>query len=516
MLQTSLILILLSPICLHGANILMFPGPFSHFGVMSHIAQELSKEGHKITFIASKGQWVKKADHFDLWTYGSEYSDYEKAMEDFFADTLAGKSQYDSDKMARGQAAVEKMISEFFESVPRFRAAAAKEKFDLAVVDGFIVHGMHLIKSLNIPLIVFACGAFDAVQHGRLSQTPSPLAYVPVGFTPLQMTDRMSFLDRLTNTGMYFITQLALKYYFSNINGYVKTYLPDVQHLSYEDVMADAELWLANTDFTLEFPRPLTPNVVYVGGLTTKDPKPLPKDLESFVAGSGDAGVIVFSLGTTVKDLEAATAQAFVDAFKSIPQRVIWRYGGNNFPTVSDNVRIMKWIPQNDLLGHPKVRLFLNHGGISGVMEAIYNGVPMVNIPIFGDQFDVVARIVAKGMGVKIDVTNITKSNLLSSVQQVLGDGRFYETSKKMSAIMKSRDQHPMRRAVHWINHIIDHGGQHLRPASRELNVIQYFLLDVAACVVGVVVLFLWILKWLCCCCLRRCCKTKSSKSKLE
>ncbi|XP_046585156.1 2-hydroxyacylsphingosine 1-beta-galactosyltransferase-like [Haliotis rubra] len=521
MLQTStrlavILLLLVCPNCLDGANILMFPGPFSHFGVMSHIAKELSREGHKITFITYKAQWVKKADHFDLWTYSDDNSDYEKVMEELFADSLAGRSQYEGDKITRGQAAVDKQMRDFFESVPKFRASAEKEKFDLAVADAFIVHGMHFIKSLNLPLIVFACGAFDAVQHARLSQTPSPLAYVPVGFTPLQLTDRMSFLDRLTNTGLYVANQLALKYYFATMNQYARNSLPEVQHLSYEDIMADAELWLANTDFTLEFPRPLTPNVVYVGGLTTKDSQPLPQDLESFLAGSGDAGVIVFSLGTTVKDLDAATAQAFVDAFKSLPQRVIWRYGGTKVPPVPDNVRIMKWIPQNDLLGHPKVRLFLNHGGISGVMEAIYHGIPMVAIPIFGDQFDIVARIVAKGMGLRIDVTNITKASILSSVQQVLGDRRFYDTSKKMSAIMKSREQHPMRRTVYWINYILDHGGQHLRPASRDLNFLQYFLLDVITCIVGVVVVFLWVLKCLCCCGLRCCCRKRNTKPKLE
>ena len=33
---------------------------------------------------------------------------------------------------------------------------------------------------------------------------------------------------------------------------------------------ADAELWLVNIDFALEFPRPLLPNTITVGGLTTR------------------------------------------------------------------------------------------------------------------------------------------------------------------------------------------------------------------------------------------------------
>ena len=38
-----------------------------------------------------------------------------------------------------------------------------------------------------------------------------------------------------------------------------------------------------------------------------------------------------------------------------------------------------------------------------GVMEAIYHEVPMVGIPVFIDQVDVLARIQEKGIGVGLD-----------------------------------------------------------------------------------------------------------------
>ncbi|OBS67815.1 hypothetical protein A6R68_03644, partial [Neotoma lepida] len=69
-------------------------------------------------------------------------------------------------------------------------------------------------------------------------------------------------------------------------------------------------------------------------------------------------------------------------------QNVLWRFEGKKPDTLGSNTRLYKWIPQNDLLGHPKTRAFITHGGTNGIYEAIYHGIPVVGIPLFGDQFD--------------------------------------------------------------------------------------------------------------------------------
>lgn len=43
-------------------------------------------------------------------------------------------------------------------------------------------------------------------------------------------------------------------------------------------------------------------------------------------------------------------------------------------------------MPQQELLAHPKTRLFVTHCGTNGVNEAIHYGVPMVGMPVFSNQ----------------------------------------------------------------------------------------------------------------------------------
>jgi glucuronosyltransferase len=72
--------------------------------------------------------------------------------------------------------------------------------------------------------------------------------------------------------------------------------------------------------------------------------------------------------------------------------------------------------------GHPKTKAFITHGGTNGIYEAIYHGIPMVGIPLFGDQPDNIAHMKAKGAAVKVDFTTMSSTDLLSALKTVIDD----------------------------------------------------------------------------------------------
>ena len=50
------------------------------------------------------------------------------------------------------------------------------------------------------------------------------------------------------------------------------------------------------------------------------------------------------------------------------------------------NLKALKWVPQNDILGHEKTKAFVSHMGINGAAEAAYHGVPIVAAPFTAER----------------------------------------------------------------------------------------------------------------------------------
>ena len=66
--------------------------------------------------------------------------------------------------------------------------------------------------------------------------------------------------------------------------------------------------------------------------------------------GSWEHGLIVFSLGSMVDSF--GYDQQVASVFSRLPQRVIWRHKGIKPKYIGNNTRMLKLIPQNDLLGN--------------------------------------------------------------------------------------------------------------------------------------------------------------------
>ncbi|KAJ7354996.1 UDP-glucuronosyltransferase 1-1 [Desmophyllum pertusum] len=59
---------------------------------------------------------------------------------------------------------------------------------------------------------------------------------------------------------------------------------------------------------------------------------------------------------------------------------------GNLLSSKTSNIKAVDWMPQNDVLGHVKTKVFLSHLGHNSMYEAAYHGVPIVGFPMWSDQ----------------------------------------------------------------------------------------------------------------------------------
>jgi len=73
------------------------------------------------------------------------------------------------------------------------------------------------------------------------------------------------------------------------------------------------------------------------------------------------------------------------------------------------------------------VKLFISHGGMSGVYEVVDAGVPVLGIPLFYDQPRNIQNLVDLGTALSMKIDNLTHSTLSITIDRLLNDKRYYK-----------------------------------------------------------------------------------------
>ncbi|NWZ98323.1 UD11 glucuronosyltransferase, partial [Nesospiza acunhae] len=361
-------------------------------------------------------------------------------------------------------------------------------KFDAIMMDPVLPCGPILAEYLSLPSVYFMRGLPCTLDY-KAAQSPSPVSYVPKTLSSL--SDHMAFPERVKNFLIGLSEPLLCHLFYLKYESLASEFLQ--RDVTIQELFSQASVWLMRYDFVFDYPRPIMPNMVYVGGINCLQKKPLSKEFEAMVNASGEHGIVVFSLGSMV----------------------LWRYTGKAPPNLPKNVKLVKWLPQNDLLAHPKTRAFITHGGSHGVYEGICNAVPMVLMPLFGDQMDNAKRVESRGAGLTLNILEMTSTDISNALKAVINDKKYKENIQRLSDLHLDRPIHPLDLAVHWVEFVMRHkGAPHLRPAAHDLNWVQYHSLDVIAFLAAVTLLFLFISFKCCLCCCRRCCSKKGRTGK--
>jgi len=325
----------------------------------------------------------------------------------------------------------------------------------------------------------------------------------------------MTFSDRLKT----FLSQLGFmyllnSYFFDECDKIIAKVLPNTPPLY--DLQSKVAFLLTNSHPAVHHSIPTMPNFVEVGCLHCKMAKPLPKDLEDYMQSSGKHGVIYFSFGTVQQgsEMPVEMRDKILSVFGKLPQKILWKYD-QEFPGLPENVKIIKWAPQQDLLAHDKTRLFITHGGGLSSMETAYHGCPILGFPLTAEQWGNLANAVNKGYAETLDWKTLNADDLHNVIKRMLKEPRYQENADKVATLLKDRPQHPVDTATYWIEYVIRHkGAPHLKSAAENLNFFQYFLLDVIgflvlALVTALTIIFLVLRK-----CYRLVCKSKKIKLK--
>lgn len=158
---------------------------------------------------------------------------------------------------------------------------------------------------------------------------------------------------------------------------------------------------------------------------------------------------------------------------------MIWKFD-RELPNLPPNVMIQNWLPQNDILAHPNVVLFISHGGVFGMVESVWHGIPLLLTPLFGDQHRNSMRATRAGYGKFLPFFDITNETLMSSVDELLTNRSYLEKAQEVSSIFKANLVPPMKEAMFWIEYVCQfEGAPHLKSHAVNMSWVSYLLLDV-------------------------------------
>jgi len=274
-------------------------------------------------------------------------------------------------------------------------------------------------------------------------------------------------------------------------------------------LLQQVSLWFYLEDISVGYAFPQMPNTVAIGDILAGRPgNALPRDLEDFISPS-NGGMIIVSFGSYFDFDTPDIVRKFCDAFTDRRRRlhVIWKTQYAHIcPNDDDRVKLMPWIPQNDLLADPRVRVFISHGGINSIIESVYHAKPLIVFPITVDQPFNAAAAESKGFAIQMDIGDFTSDALLSNIITLLTDPTYERNAHLASAIMRDRRDTPAQRVSAMIGHVIKHGDRHLRTAAFELSTLQFFMFDIFAVLLATCAIVLLVVVLLCYCICRSCC----------
>ncbi|CAH0400056.1 unnamed protein product [Chilo suppressalis] len=376
-------------------------------------------------------------------------------------------------------------VCDVFYSDPETRSfLRSGRSYDLIVLDGaFPECAMGVVYRLKLPFIFINTVGFYTMAFSN-SGSPTPYSVTP--FFGKAYTDNMNILDRAMNFAWHAIAYTAHSVSMMVLQGVLRKHFgPQIPHVY--DTTKNVSFILQNGHYSVSYPRPYLPNVAEVACIHCKDAKRLNPDIEEWISGAGDTGFVYVSMGSSVRtsNMPLSVHRLFVEALGRLPHRVLWKQDAEqNMTNMPSNIRLYKWLPQQDLLGHPKIKAFVTHGGLLSMFETVYHGVPIVTIPVFCDHDANAAKAEVDGYAKKLELRHLTSDKLYKAITEVINEPRYKIEVNKRQILLRDQKETPLERAVYWTEYVIRHkGAYHLQSPAKDLNYFQYYMIDVAVIV---------------------------------
>ncbi|MFY0217363.1 macrolide family glycosyltransferase [Bacillus cereus] len=190
--------------------------------------------------------------------------------------------------------------------------------------------------------------------------------------------------------------------------------------------------------YTSEFFQPdveeLDDSYIFVGPSITSR-----KDVQEIVFKQKEEEKLIYISMGTVFNQQIDFYHICFEALKNFPATIILSVGKyidiNQLKNIPPNFKVYNYVPQLEVL--KQANLFITHGGMNSSSESLYFGVPMIVIPVMGDQPIVAQRIEDLKVGVQLNLKKVTPVTLHNAVMELLSNDVYLENSYKVKCTLK-------------------------------------------------------------------------------
>ena len=419
-------------------NILFFPsdagGGFGHINRCLALAQEAKRKGHKCAFVLSSNRFKERLpDELQVFSaaitsrWRASISRLRERIEKSYRNgdpifiQLSGLDYQVIRDGLLNEKIVEKVISQYVQIVKMFKP-------NVLVGDTNLLASV-VARKMNIPIVQIVQSTYHPINgkliwwentDERLMPPRAALLFNPIlekmGLEPVKRA------EELLKGELYIIPSI-----------------PDIE------------------------PMPMDEKTFHVGALTApgkNDYIPLwfrdinnrhPLVYVTIGGGAGHVGNKSF-FSTVIKAFNNEDIQVVISAGGKITP--------NKCPALSQNIRLLKWVPGNLLISRADLIIF--HGGFSTMMESIDCGKPAIALPFHSEQEGNGRRLEQVGCGCVVKMSrdsykqvkskwkygtysllvqnryDLTPTELIEKVHSILFNPEYHKNAQKMKSKLKT------------------------------------------------------------------------------
>ncbi|CAK5041326.1 unnamed protein product [Meloidogyne enterolobii] len=388
-------------------------------------------------------------------------------------------------------------------------ASLKSQNFDLGITEWHDGCMFSMFNHLGIHATVATSPIPMDLVQAKILGIPMPLYIPEVNTAPPEGTS-MGIWDRART--LYNRIENKAEKFFSMDDWCKKIFGQNL--IPKNELLLKSAFFLINTHEMLDLAKPISAKIKHIGGFTLqKNTQKIQLDSKTeFLLTSSSKGAILVSFGS-VADPSQMPKEMFnnlMNAFASFPEynfilksndygekliknesRISLNKNEYNLP---ENVYKFGWVKQRDILAHPKTRLFISHCGLNSLNEAAFEGVPLLCIPIFGDQNYNSAIVNQRKIGKVLLKNQLNEENLKQFLSELLEEenNEYTQNAIIVSQKMQMAPFQPKEILLRHVEFAAQFGGNfsELNLEGAKMSNFKYFGLDILFCLVifGIVV----------------------------